>query len=79
MEQFSLDLFDTDNPHAHLWEGLAEPQQAVVLETDPGRARAIGRPRVNPYLGLTNYLSSLRRLAKAVQGDAQRAEGPSDE
>jgi hypothetical protein len=55
MEQFSLDLFDTDNPHAHLWEGLAEPQQVVVLEI---LARMIG---------------------KAVQGDAQRAEGPSDE
>ncbi len=32
MEQLSLDLFYTHNPHAHLWEGLAEPQQAVVLE-----------------------------------------------
>ena len=55
MEQFSLDLFDTDNPHAHLWEGLAEPQQAVVLEI------------------------LARMIAKAVQGEAQRTEGPSDE
>jgi len=39
------------------------PEQKVVLETDPERARAIGWPRVrNPYLGLVNYTSNLRRL-----------------
>ena len=32
---------------------LLAPEQKVVLETDPERARAIGRPRVaKPYLGL---------------------------
>jgi probable F420-dependent oxidoreductase len=37
------------------------PEQKVVLEADPERARAIGRPPVaHPYLGLTNYLKSLR-------------------
>jgi probable F420-dependent oxidoreductase len=42
---------------------LLAPEQKVVLETDPDRARATGRSRVqSPYLGLTNYLSSLRRL-----------------
>src|SRR6266576_3150019 len=42
---------------------LLAPEQKLVLETDPERARAIGRPRVqNPYLGLTNYVSNLRRL-----------------
>jgi probable F420-dependent oxidoreductase len=42
---------------------LLAPEQKVVLETDPERARAIARPRVqNPYLGLTNYLSNLRSL-----------------
>jgi len=42
---------------------LLAPEQKVVLETDPERARAIARPRVqNPYLGLTNYVSNLRRL-----------------
>jgi probable F420-dependent oxidoreductase len=47
-----------------LGEGrLLAPEQKLVLETDPERARAIGRPRVEkPYLGLTNYLSNLRRL-----------------
>jgi len=40
------------------------------------RARAIGRPRVqNPYLGLTNYLSNLRRLGWT---DADLADGGSD-
>ena len=35
----------------------------MVLEADPQRARAIGRPRVqNPYLGLVTYTSNLRRL-----------------
>jgi probable F420-dependent oxidoreductase len=34
-----------------------------VLDGDPQRARAIGRSRVrNPYLGLVNYTSNLRRL-----------------
>ncbi len=48
----------------------------MVLETDPERARAIGRPRVqNPYLGLTNYLNNLRRLGWT---DADFADGGSD-
>lgn len=42
---------------------LLAPEQKVVLETDPQKARAIGRPAVaKPYLGLTNYISNLRRL-----------------
>jgi probable F420-dependent oxidoreductase len=55
---------------------LLAPEQKLVLETDPERARAIGRPRVqNPYLGLTNYLSNLRRLGWT---DADLAGGGSD-
>jgi probable F420-dependent oxidoreductase len=55
---------------------LLAPEQKLVLETDPERARAIGRPRVqNPYLGLTNYLTSLRRLGWT---DADFADGGSD-
>jgi probable F420-dependent oxidoreductase len=39
------------------------PEQKAVLEADPERARAIGRPRVQvPYLGAVNYLNNLRRL-----------------
>jgi probable F420-dependent oxidoreductase len=55
---------------------LLAPEQKVLLETDPDRARAISRPRVqNPYLGLTNYLASLRRLGWT---DADFADGGSD-
>jgi probable F420-dependent oxidoreductase len=55
---------------------LLAPEQKLVLETDPEQARAIGRPRVqNPYLGLTNYLSSLRRLGWT---DDDFADGGSD-
>lgn len=32
MEQLSLDLTKSANPYAHVWEGLAEQQRAVVLE-----------------------------------------------
>jgi probable F420-dependent oxidoreductase len=42
---------------------LLAPEQKAVLETDPERARAIGRPVVaRPYLGLVNYRSNLQRL-----------------
>jgi probable F420-dependent oxidoreductase len=55
---------------------LLAPEQKVVLETDPERARAIARPRVqHPYLGMTNYVSNLRRLGWA---DADFAGGGSD-
>jgi probable F420-dependent oxidoreductase len=56
---------------------LLAPEQKAVLETDPDRARALGRGRVrNPYLGLINYTSNLRRLG---WGDADLANGGSDE
>jgi probable F420-dependent oxidoreductase len=43
-------------------DALLAPEQKVVLETDPDRARAIGRPAVAmPYLGLRNYVSNLLR------------------
>jgi probable F420-dependent oxidoreductase len=55
---------------------LLAPEQKLVFETDPERARAIGRARVEkPYLSLTNYLSSLRRLGWT---DADFADGGSD-
>jgi probable F420-dependent oxidoreductase len=54
----------TRQARAILGDGpLLAPEQKAVLETDPERARAIGRPRVqSPYLGLVNYTSNLRRL-----------------
>lgn len=47
-----------------LGEGvLLAPEHKVVLDTDPERARSIGRPVVEkPYLGLVNYTSNLLRL-----------------
>ena len=41
---------------------LLAPEQKVVLDSDPDRARALGRKTVTFYLGLTNYVSNLRRL-----------------
>jgi|SRR5579875_1664634 len=42
---------------------LLAPEHKAVVDTDPVRARALGRDRVrNPYLGLANYTSNLRRL-----------------
>lgn len=44
-------------------QGLLAPEQKVVLESDPDRARALARPRIkHPYLGLVNYTNNLRRL-----------------
>jgi probable F420-dependent oxidoreductase len=55
---------------------ILAPEHKVVLEPDPERARAIGRARVqNPYLGLTNYLNSLRELGYT---DDDLADGGSD-
>jgi len=42
---------------------LLAPEQKVVLDPDPERARSIGRPAVaNPYLNLVNYTRNLERL-----------------
>ena len=54
---------------------LLAPEQKVVLDTDPQRARALGRTRLRPYLGLVNYTSNLRRLGWS--GD-DLADGGSD-
>lgn len=57
-------------------ERLLLPEQKAVVDADPERARAVGRERVrNPYLGLSNYLASLRRQGFT---DADLADGGSD-
>ncbi len=38
------------------------PEQMVVLETDPEKARAIARRGMKVYLGLPNYYNNLRRI-----------------
>lgn len=54
----------TREARAQLGPGVPlAPEQKVVIETDPERARAVGRPRVaNPYLHLRNYIANLKRL-----------------
>jgi probable F420-dependent oxidoreductase len=41
---------------------ILAPEQAVVLETDPARARELARSHMSIYLGLPNYTNNLRRL-----------------
>jgi probable F420-dependent oxidoreductase len=55
---------------------LLAPEQKVVLDSDPGRARALGRPVIaSPYLMLVNYTNNLRRLGYT---DEDFADGGSD-
>ena len=67
----------TRQARAILGQGpLLAPEQKVVVDAAPERARAIGRPRVEkPYLGLVNYTSNLRRLGWS---DADLSGGGSD-
>ena len=43
-------------------DALLAPEQGVILETDPGKARAIARQAVAMYLPLPNYSNNWRRL-----------------
>jgi probable F420-dependent oxidoreductase len=56
-------------------EPLLCPEQAVVLESDPDRARAIGREYTKVYLGQRNYMNSVLRLGF---DEADLADGGSD-
>jgi probable F420-dependent oxidoreductase len=56
-------------------ERLLAPEQAVVLETDPDRARTLARGHLAIYLQLPNYTNNLRRLGF---GDPDFAGGGSD-
>ncbi|ASU84569.1 LLM class F420-dependent oxidoreductase [Nocardiopsis gilva YIM 90087] len=56
-------------------EPLLAPEQAVVLDTDPRRARATARGHMARYLALPNYVNSLRELG---WDDADFADGGSD-
>lgn len=55
---------------------LLAPEQAVVLERDPERARAIGRRHLEYYLAAPNYVANLRRIGIAepdLEGDGSDA------
>ena len=41
---------------------LLAPEQGVILETDPTRARALARKALEHYLAYPNYINSWRRL-----------------
>ncbi|HWV85660.1 MAG TPA: TIGR03620 family F420-dependent LLM class oxidoreductase [Capillimicrobium sp.] len=56
-------------------DALLAPEQMVLLETDPARAREIARRTVSYYLDLPNYASNLRELGF---GDDDLADGGSD-
>jgi probable F420-dependent oxidoreductase len=59
-----------------LGEGpILAPEQKVLLETDPSRAREIARANMKTYLGLPNYQNSLRWLGYS-EGDLR--DGGSD-
>jgi probable F420-dependent oxidoreductase len=46
---------------------IVAPEQMVVVETDPDRARAIARPSMDRYLHAPNYTNNLLRLGFAEQ------------
>ena len=53
----------TAEARARLGPGaLLAPEQGVILESDPARARAIGRAALSSYLNFPNYLNNWRRL-----------------
>jgi probable F420-dependent oxidoreductase len=56
-------------------DAVLAPEQMVVLETDPSRAREIARAAMAVYLRAPNYCNNLRRLGF---DDADLADGGSD-
>ena len=54
---------------------ILAPEQGVVLEDDPDRAREIARSYTTKYLGLPNYARNLRRLG---WDESELADGGSD-
>lgn len=53
----------TADARARLGPGpLLAPEQGVILESDPERARAIGRAAFSSYAAFPNYLNNWRRL-----------------
>lgn len=54
---------------------ILAPEQAVVFETDPAKAREIARTHMATYLGTVNYVNNLKRLGFT---DEDVANGGSD-
>ncbi len=56
-------------------DALLAPEQMVVLETDPSRAREIARAAMGMYITLPNYVNNLIRLGFT---EDEVTVGPSD-
>ena len=56
-------------------DALIAPHQAVVLESDPAKAREIARRGIGMFIGFPSYQNNLRRLGF---GDADMVPGGSD-
>jgi probable F420-dependent oxidoreductase len=56
-------------------DSLLAPEQHVILEQDPARAREIAREYLNTYWGLPNYINNFRRMGF---GDDDFRNGGSD-
>lgn len=54
---------------------ILAPEQAVVFDTDPARARALGRRHIGRYLQWANYVNNFRRMGFT---DDDFADGGSD-
>lgn len=54
---------------------ILAPEQMVLLETDPAKARSIARATLSHYIALDNYANNWRRLGFS---DADMANGGSD-
>lgn len=66
----------TKSARAVLGDGaLLAPEQTVVLEADPERARALARGALDYYMRLSNYTNNWRRLGFS---EADLADGGSD-
>lgn len=54
---------------------LLMPEQGVILETDPARARELGRQAIEHYRRLPNYTNSWQRLGFSAEDIAQASDG----
>jgi probable F420-dependent oxidoreductase len=57
---------------------LLAPEQAVLLETDPTKARDVARKHMATYIRLPNYANNLRRLGYTDADIGDKNNPPSD-
>jgi probable F420-dependent oxidoreductase len=57
---------------------LLAPEQAVLLETDPAKARDVARKFMATYIRLPNYANNLRRLGYSDEDIGDATKPPSD-